>query len=100
MARRRVARSDAEGSAVRAGEEQRRPGIRQGYNEVLPLIEGDVVLTFSPDGNSVPELIPDLVAKINEGYDMVIASRYLGPARSDILQVGHFRSGWMRVETT
>jgi glycosyltransferase involved in cell wall biosynthesis len=61
---------------------QKEPGIRQGYQEVLPLIEGDVVLTFSPDGNSIPELIPKLVAKINEGYDLVIASRYLRPARS------------------
>ncbi len=62
---------------------QKEPGIRQGYMEVLPLIEGDVVLTFSPDGNSIPELIPALVDKMNEGYDMVIASRYLGPAKSD-----------------
>ncbi len=61
---------------------QRRPGIRQAYNEVLPQIAGDVILTFSPDGNSLPELIPALVAKMAEGYDMVIASRYLGPARS------------------
>ena len=62
---------------------QQQRGIRQGYLEVLPLIEGDVILTFSPDGNSVPELIPHLVAKMNEGHDMVIASRYLGPARSE-----------------
>jgi glycosyltransferase involved in cell wall biosynthesis len=61
---------------------QTQPGIRQGYNEVLPLIDGEIVLTFSPDGNSIPELIPALIAKMNEGYDMVIASRYLGPARS------------------
>lgn len=62
---------------------QKEAGIRQGYMEVLPLIEGDVVLTFSPDGNSIPELIPALVAKMDEGYDMVIASRYLGPAKSE-----------------
>jgi glycosyltransferase involved in cell wall biosynthesis len=62
---------------------QRTPGIRQGYNEILPLIRGDVVLTFSPDGNSIPELIPGLTAKMREGYDMVIASRYLGAAKSD-----------------
>lgn len=61
---------------------QKQPGIRQGYMEVLPLIEGDIVLTFSPDGNSIPELIPALIAKMEQGYDMVIASRYLGPARS------------------
>lgn len=61
---------------------QKQRGIRQAYNEVLPLVRGDVILTFSPDGNSIPELIPDLIAKMNEGYDMVIVSRYLGPARS------------------
>jgi glycosyltransferase involved in cell wall biosynthesis len=61
---------------------QQEPGIRQGYREVLPLIRGDVVLTFSPDGNSVPELIPQLIATIDDGYDMVIASRYRPPAHS------------------
>lgn len=62
---------------------QREPGIRFGYNEVLPYIEGDVLITFSPDGNSIPELIPDLINKMKEGFDMVIVSRYLGPAKSD-----------------
>ena len=57
--------------------------LMQAYNEILPLIRGDVVLTFSPDGNSIPELIPQLVDKINQGYDMVIASRYLGSAKSE-----------------
>ena len=61
---------------------QKVAGIRQAYMEVLPLVRGEVILTFSPDGNSIPDLIPALVAKMNEGYDMVIASRYLGPARS------------------
>ncbi len=62
---------------------QTQSGIRQAYMEVLPHIEGDVILTFSPDGNSLAHLIPALVEKINQGYDMVIASRYLGPARSE-----------------
>ena len=62
---------------------QKDTGLRQGYNEVWPLIRGDVVITFSPDGNSVPELIPPLVAKMRENYDMVIVSRYLDGARSD-----------------
>jgi glycosyltransferase involved in cell wall biosynthesis len=61
---------------------QTEPGIRQGYMEVLPMVRGDVILTFSPDGNSIPELLPQLVAKIDEGYDMVIASRYKPPAKS------------------
>lgn len=61
---------------------QREPGIRQGYMQVLPHIRGDVVLTFSPDGNSIAELIPALTAKMDEGHDMVIVSRYKGSARS------------------
>lgn len=61
---------------------QQRSGIRHAYCEVLPYIEGDIVITFSPDGNSIPELIPDLIDKMSEGYDMVIASRYLGNAKS------------------
>ncbi len=44
--------------------------------------EGDVIITFSPDGNCVPELIPNLVGKIKSGYDMVIVSRYADGAKS------------------
>ncbi len=61
---------------------QREPGIRQGYMEALPHIRGDVILTFSPDGNSLPHLIPAIIDKMAQGYDMVIASRYLPPAKS------------------
>ena len=61
---------------------QKKKGFRQGYNEIVPYIQGDVVLTFSPDGNSIPELIPDLIKKMKDGYDMVIASRYLEGAKS------------------
>jgi len=61
---------------------QKQPGFRHAYTEVLPFVEGDVILTFSPDGNSIPELIPTLIDKMKEGYDMVIVSRYLGSAKS------------------
>ena len=61
---------------------QKRPGIRFAYFEVLPMIAGDVVISFSPDGNSPPEAIPALIEKMRDGYDLVIASRYLGPAKS------------------
>jgi len=61
---------------------QKRRGFRHAYTEVLPLVRGDVIITFSPDGNSIPELIPPLIAKMAEGYDMVNVSRYLGAAKS------------------
>jgi glycosyltransferase involved in cell wall biosynthesis len=61
---------------------QQKKGFRHAYNEVLPLIKGDVIITFSPDGNCIPELIPELIRKMEEGNDMVIVSRYLDSARS------------------
>ncbi len=61
---------------------QKIAGMRYAYNEILPYIRGDIVVTFSPDGNSIPELIPELVNKMREGYDMVIASRYYNGAKS------------------
>lgn len=62
---------------------QKAKGIRHAYIEAMPLAKGDIVITFSPDGNCVPELIPQLVARMAEGYDMVIASRYLGGLKSE-----------------
>ena len=62
---------------------QRERGLRYAYSEALPLIRGDVLITFSPDGNSIPELIPPLLDKMEEGYEMVIVSRYLGTAKSE-----------------
>ncbi|MDD4910419.1 MAG: glycosyltransferase family 2 protein [Candidatus Omnitrophica bacterium] len=61
---------------------QKKPGIRNAYIEALGRITGDVIIPFSPDGNCKPEVIPQLVKKMEEGYDMVIASRYLKDARS------------------
>jgi glycosyltransferase involved in cell wall biosynthesis len=62
---------------------QRRKGIRFAYIEAWPLIRGDVVITFSPDGNCPPDAIPRLGDAMSDGFDMVIASRYLGGAKSE-----------------
>jgi glycosyltransferase involved in cell wall biosynthesis len=62
---------------------QNQKGFRHAYTEVWPQVIGEIVITFSPDGNSVPELIPRLIEKMREGNDMVIASRYLEGAKSD-----------------
>jgi len=61
---------------------QQKKGMRHAYMEALPHVRGDVILTFSPDGNSIPELIPACIEKLNEGNDMVIVSRYKDEAKS------------------
>ena len=63
---------------------QREKGLWNGYRELFKsgLIEGDIVVTFSPDGNSVPEMIPRLTDMVAENCDMAIASRYSGTAKS------------------
>ncbi|HEX4999458.1 MAG TPA: glycosyltransferase family 2 protein [Terriglobia bacterium] len=62
---------------------QKRRGIRFAYLEVLPHIKGDVVLTLSPDGNCAPDVIPRILEKMDEGYDLVIGSRYIGDSKSE-----------------
>ena len=78
---------------------QKQKGFRHAYTEVLPYIEGDVVITFSPDGNSIPELIPELIDKMKEGYDMVIASRYLGGAKSEDDDIITAFGNWLFTKT-
>lgn len=62
---------------------QEKKGIGHGYRQAQAAATGDILITFSPDGNSVPERIPGLVSAINKGYDLVIVSRYLDGAVSE-----------------
>jgi len=61
---------------------QKSKGVLRAEWEGIHAAEGDVIITFSPDGNSVPERIPELVDKMKEGYDMVVVSRYCNGAKS------------------
>ncbi len=73
---------------------QRKPGIFAAWWQAFEAATGDVIICFSPDNNSLPEAIPQLVAKMKEGYDLAIASRYKGTARSHddtaLTAVGNF----------
>lgn len=62
---------------------QKERGLRSAYREAWPLIRGEVVIYFSPDGNSLPEVIPKLLAKMEEGFELAIGSRYLNGAKSE-----------------
>jgi len=61
---------------------QKERGPAAAFKEAMEKVTGDIVITFSPDGNSIPEKIPELVEKMKEGYDIVILSRYLDGAKS------------------
>lgn len=62
---------------------QKEPCWEGAYREAHRHAAGDILIDFSPDGNSDPRAIPLLAQKILEGYDMVIASRYAKGARSE-----------------
>ncbi len=61
---------------------QQNPGYGAALMEALAITNADVIIEFTPDGSAIPEKVPDLLAKINEGYDFVIASRYRDGAKS------------------
>jgi glycosyltransferase involved in cell wall biosynthesis len=42
---------------------QQQPGLRRAFIEALPFIHGDIVICFSPDGNSLPEKFQNLSRK-------------------------------------
>ena len=62
---------------------QKKKGIRHAYLEALDLIRGDYMVTISPDGNCPPEAVTKLLDKCQEGYDLVIGSRYSDSAKSE-----------------
>lgn len=64
-------------------ERQKRKGLGPGVFDAIRAMKTTHVIEFSPDGNCLAARLPDLVAKLHEGFDLVVVSRYLPPARSD-----------------
>jgi glycosyltransferase involved in cell wall biosynthesis len=62
--------------------DQKSQGVKGAFWEGFELANSDVIIPFSPDGNSIPEDIPKLIEKIREGYSIVVASRYRDGIRS------------------
>jgi glycosyltransferase involved in cell wall biosynthesis len=62
---------------------QKTDGICGAFWECMEHSTGEQIVAFSPDNNSIPEIIPDVVAKLNEGHDLVVVSRYLKGATSE-----------------
>jgi glycosyltransferase involved in cell wall biosynthesis len=62
---------------------QSKRGYGQGIAQALQIATGEIVVEFMTDGASIPADIPRIIAKVREGYDLVIASRYFAGAKSD-----------------
>lgn len=78
---------------------QTRPGIRFGYFEVMPLVTGDLVVTISPDGNCDLKYLPDIVAALEDGADLVIGSRYADGTHSDDDDIATGFGNWLFTRT-
>ena len=70
-------------------------GYGTGMKQGLMLAQGEIIIEYLPDGNSIASAIPALIAKVEEGYDLVIASRYKDSAKSDDDDVVTGFGNWM-----
>jgi len=61
---------------------QKEKGAGAAFLEAMEKVDGDLFIVLSPDGNSIPEKIPELIKEMQNGYDLVIVSRYLNGAKS------------------
>ena len=61
---------------------QEEKGIASAHAHAFNASTGDFFIAFYPDGNCLPERIPDLIKTMNEGYDLVCVSRFLPPAKT------------------
>jgi glycosyltransferase involved in cell wall biosynthesis len=58
-------------------------GLTAAMVEAIDIVKTDFVIEFSPDNNCTPEELPLIVEKLNEGYEIVVISRYLDDAVSE-----------------
>jgi glycosyltransferase involved in cell wall biosynthesis len=59
-----------------------RKGLGNAVIDSISTLKTDCVIEFSLDGNCMVEQLPELVQRLREGYDLVVVSRYLPPAKS------------------
>ena len=62
---------------------QKKRGRGEAFRLAVSEARNDVLVFLSPDGNEDPDDIPRLVQGLADGYDMVIASRFMRGGRSE-----------------
>jgi glycosyltransferase involved in cell wall biosynthesis len=74
---------------------QLRPGLQYAIFDVARALPHDFIIEFSPDGNCKSDQLPEIVAKLRDGYDHVVVSRYLDHAVSEDDHVITAFGNWM-----
>jgi glycosyltransferase involved in cell wall biosynthesis len=74
---------------------QTRRGLAAAVFDIAQGLPHDFLVEFSPDGNCKAEQLGELVAKLDEGYDHVVVSRYLGDAVSEDDHLVSAFGNWM-----
>lgn len=69
---------------------ERNSGQHQALLAGFGLAGGDIIITMDADAKVPPRYIPELVGKIKEGYDIVVAWRYYRSGLSRIRKSGSF----------
>lgn len=69
---------------------QERKGFGAAIMSGIEQAKGDIVVVLNADGSQNPKDIPNLLDKLNAGYDLVLASRYLPGGGSEDDTFVHF----------
>lgn len=72
---------------LRAGKDkfilQKKKGFGNALQQAFKIAKGDVIIIMNGDGSHNPKDISALIKKIKQGYQYIIASRYIKEGRSD-----------------
>lgn len=74
---------------------QTKKGLGSAYVEGLEKLNGDIIILFSPDGNSEVSRLEDLIRLMETGCDIGIVSRYKDWAKSDDDDIVTGFGNWM-----
>jgi dolichol-phosphate mannosyltransferase len=72
-----AAATDIPGASVRVLRRMENRGLTASLNDAIAAASHDVILWFDCDFSQPPECIPQLLEKIQGGYDVAVNSRYL-----------------------
>jgi dolichol-phosphate mannosyltransferase len=72
-----AAATDVSGATVRVLRRLENRGLTNSLNDAIAMAENDVIVWFDCDFSQPPEMISQLLEKIEAGFDVAVNSRYL-----------------------